>query len=147
MGEKPAELQREIEDLRREASFAVEELEHRLRRATDVQAQAEDHPYVAGAALLGLLAGIGFFSYRFVVNHREQSTPVARLRQRVASTAHSIERQAEYVDERRKPNMLKRVLWAMLSAGTVALAGLLAKRLMASLWTTAMHESPPDKTV
>jgi hypothetical protein len=145
MGQTPAELQREIEDLRREATFAVEELEHRLRRATDIQAQVEDHPYIAGGALLGLLAGIGFFSYRLVANRRRPATSVATLRQRVAGAVHKVE-QAKDVEGLGAPSMLKRVLWAMLSAGTVALAGLLAKRLAASLWMTAMHESPPDKT-
>jgi hypothetical protein len=42
---------------------------------------------------------------------------------------------------------LKRLMWALLVAGMMAAAGLLARRMSATIWRTAIGEAPPTENV
>jgi hypothetical protein len=41
--------------------------------------------------------------------------------------------------------MIKKLLWTVLTAGSLALAGLIARRVSTSLWQAVMHEAPPTE--
>jgi hypothetical protein len=43
--------------------------------------------------------------------------------------------------------MIKKLLWSGLAASMMALGGLLARRLSATVWRTAMREEPPTRSV
>jgi hypothetical protein len=43
--------------------------------------------------------------------------------------------------------MMKRVLWGVFVAVTLAAAGMLARRLCAAIWQTATGEEPPTSNV
>lgn len=43
--------------------------------------------------------------------------------------------------------MIKNLLWMALTAGTLALAGLVARRLASVIWEAVMREPPPTAKV
>ncbi|MFN0074339.1 MAG: hypothetical protein ACKVVP_22895 [Chloroflexota bacterium] len=45
-----------------------------------------------------------------------------------------------------EPSMLKKLIWTALTAGSLALAGIIARKLSVSLWQAVMHEEPPSAT-
>lgn len=47
----------------------------------------------------------------------------------------------------RSPSPIKQLLWMGLTAGMVALFGLLARRLSSGIWEAVMHEPPPTQRV
>lgn len=143
MGTTPSDIEREIADLRHETTRIVEELEYRTKRALDVQSQVRDHPYFAGGLLALILGTVSFLIYRVVEARRAQSAPAPQLGRRLRATTEEIGARLAELEHRRQASMLKRVLWAMFTAGMVALATLLTRRLSATLWSTAMREPPP----
>ncbi|HEX3244337.1 MAG TPA: hypothetical protein VHX16_02930 [Chloroflexota bacterium] len=42
-----------------------------------------------------------------------------------------------------EPSMVKKLIWTALTAGSLALAGIVARKLSASVWQAIMHEEPP----
>jgi len=166
MGETSADTQREIESLRDDIARTVEELERRTRRLVDLRAQAEAHPTALGVVGLGVLAGLGVVAYNAVSGYRESRRPVNRLKRRAGDVADEFGerwsrtreampyrlvrnyREDESVDtSRQEPGMLKKLLWMGLSAGAIALAGLLARRVSSTIWEMVMHEPPPTAKV
>jgi hypothetical protein len=66
--------------------------------------------------------------------------------------ARSAKARAEHGDAKlqatgREPDMIKRVMWGVLIAAMMAAAGLLARRLSATIWQTATGEEPPTRNV
>ncbi len=166
MGETSADTQREIESLRDDIARTVEELERRARRLVDIRAQAEEHPTALGVAGLGVLAGIALVAYNAVADYRENRRPVNRLKRRAGDVADEFgerwsrtreaipyrfvknSRGDEPVDaSRQEPGMVKKLLWMGLSAGAIALAGLLARRVSSAVWEAVMKEPPPTARV
>jgi hypothetical protein len=165
MGETSVDTQREIDSLRDDLSATVGELERRAKRAVDIKAQAQEHPAVVGLLGIGLLAGVAVLGYSAVNEYRESRKPVNRLRRRAGGVAEDVgerwerARQAapirisrrnedEAVDTpSQEPGMIKKILWAGLTAGIVALFGLLARRASSMLWETLMREPPPTSKV
>lgn len=49
--------------------------------------------------------------------------------------------------ERSNPSVVKKVLWAGLVAGMMALGGLIARRAATTVWRSVLNEEPPTKTV
>jgi hypothetical protein len=43
--------------------------------------------------------------------------------------------------------MMKRVLWGVLVATTLVVAGMVARQVSATLWRKTMHEEPPTERV
>jgi hypothetical protein len=51
------------------------------------------------------------------------------------------------VRSKEKPGMIKNLLWMGLTAGALAISGLLARRLCTAVWEAVMHEPPPTAKV
>jgi hypothetical protein len=170
MGQTSADTQREIESLRDELSATVAELERRARRVVDWRAQAQEHPAALSVVGLGLLAGVAVLAYNAVSEYRESRKPINRAKRRAGSMAGEVRdrwgrareampvqvsrrnrdgnREDESVDTTaQEPGMIKKVLWAGLTAGVIALFGLLARRASSALWQMIMKEPPPTAKV
>ena len=174
MGATASDTQREIEEIRKDVTSAVGELNRRLRGLTDVRAhaaRANENP----AALLGIgltAVGVaGLFAVRAIVESRRRQRPSERLKRTMLSAAEGLGEQWERAREalpldlhvggredgdgrghpvqiaRSEPSMIKKVLWAALAATMMAGAGLLARRLSAAVWRAAMAEDPPTASV
>ena len=167
MGETSADTQREIESLRNDISAAVEELERRARGLTDLKAQAEAHPAAVGVVGFGLLGGLAVLGANAVANYRESRKPVNRLKRRADELREEVGGRLSRTRERMpygvyvmrnrgdephdvaqsEPSMLKTLMWMGLTAGMVALFGLLARRASVMVWQTIMREPPPTSKV
>ena len=49
--------------------------------------------------------------------------------------------------ERSNPSVVKKMMWAGLVAGMMALGGLIARRASTTIWRSVLNEEPPTKTV
>lgn len=172
MGATSADTQREIEEIRKDVSSAVSELEKRLAHAASPKTYLElarENP----AAVLGLgvagLGVVGTMAARAVLAARQRNRPSERLRRTVHDVAEGLGEQLGRAreaipvglrigsadDERgteikltgSQPSMVKRLLWAALVAGMMAAGGLVARRLSATLWRQLMREDPPTASV
>jgi hypothetical protein len=168
MGETAVETRREIDQLRSEMTQLIEELEQRARLAADVRAQVAANPVVVGllgAALTSALGGTVFIALRSRQRKQEEEARIDHraaellglLRKHVKPPV-SVEIVTDDRDPRRRrerhrappardPGAIKKVLWAALTAGLMALATMLARRLTETVWERAMHEVPPEKVV
>jgi hypothetical protein len=166
MGETSADTQREIESLRERVSETVGELERRARRTFNLKAQAEAHPGAVSIVGVGLLGGIGLAAFNAVSGYRESRKPINRVRRRGREVADDLgerwtrtrdrlplqvyvtnDRKDDAVDTKQDPGILKTLLWMGLTAGTVALFGLLARRVSSAIWELVMREPPPTSKV
>jgi hypothetical protein len=174
LGATSADTQREIEEIRKDVSSAVGELEVRLIRAASPQTYLElarENP----AAVVGMgLAGLGVagaFLARAFVQARKRNRPAERLRRTVQDVAEGLGEQLGRAREvipvglrigtadadesggtqlqvtGSQPSMVKRLLWAALVAAMMAGGGLVARRLSAMLWRQLMSEDPPTASV
>lgn len=111
----------------------------------------------------GSLAGSAWLVYRVVSAYRERQRPSQRLQRRAQRAAeglgerledareafsHRLERrgrdgEAFMERSKREPGLVKKLLWMGLTAGLVALFGLIARRASARIWQSVMHEAPP----
>lgn len=162
MGETSAETKREIDALRYELTELVDELERRGRRTMDVRSQVAevtDRPAARGALAVGLgmaLGGVAYYTLTRAQERRRQKTDLrsrttnwfAQLRERIPVRVEVVSHELDdaHVTVQRERSMVKRVLWAAMSAGLVTLATVLARQLSRRLWERAMHERPPAKT-
>lgn len=167
MGETAAETQREIALIRADLDATLDELERRARRMVDVRAGAAEHPALVGAVAVGGLVLLGALSWRMVTGiqarRREERTLRGRTRRLAGDLAErwdistplarrgrDLERSTseESMQRRlRSPSPIKQLLWMGLTAGMVALFGLLARRLSSGIWEAVMHEPPPTQRV
>jgi hypothetical protein len=51
------------------------------------------------------------------------------------------------VVERSNPSVMKKMMWAGLVAGMMALGGLIARRASTTIWRSVLKEEPPTKAV
>ena len=108
-------------------------------------------------------------AYNAVSERRESRKPVNRVKRRARETAEEVGERWERTRDRlplrvtmknkegeevslsrstyQEPGMLKKILWAGLTAGVVALFGLLARRASSALWETIMREPPPTSKI
>jgi hypothetical protein len=137
---------------------------------------ARDNPAAVLGVGLGAVSLAGIAVARGVSDSRRQQRPSERLRRGVAGAAEELSETAHRAWEavpslpievrvgtrdakeseqartslraaRSNAGMLKRALWAGLVAAMMAGGGLLARRLSATIWRTAMGEAPPTKNV
>lgn len=177
MGETAADTRREIEEIRKDISSAVGELKRRVLRVVSPQTYlefAKENPAaVVGVGLAGVsIAGASFA--RSLAESRRQNRPSERLKRNALGAAESLSEgvqralaavpslpvevrlgthDAKDSDTKQltlkgsEPSMIKRTLWAGLVAVMMAGGGLLARRLSATIWRSAMGEAPPTKNV
>lgn len=101
--------------------------------------------------------------YNAVVDFRERRKPVNRIKRRAGELRDEVGGRLSRTRDsmpygvyvmrnpsneapdahRSDPGMIKTLLWMGLSAGMLAVAGILARRLTASIWQAIMHEPPP----
>jgi len=176
VGATAADTQREIDEIRKDVSSAARELRHRFLRATDtrnVSAAVEQHP----AALIGIGLGAvgigGAFAARALIERRRRRTPQERFKRAARDAAENLGERIEQVREslpslpfelhlggrggddeaatpiieRSNPSVLKKVLWAGLVAGMMAVGGLVARRASTTIWRSILKEEPPTKEV
>ena len=115
---------------------------------------------------MGLLAGVAVLAYNVVSDLRESRKPVNRARRRGRELAEELEerwsrtrdrlplqvsinaqRKDDAVDSKQNPGMVKSLLWMGLTAGSVALFGLLARRFSSAIWEMLMREPPPTAKI
>jgi hypothetical protein len=137
---------------------------------------ARENPAAILGVGLGAASLAGVAVARSIAESRRQNRPSERLRRGVMSAAEQLTETAQHAlaaipslpvelhvgtgdakdgsqqDLKLKvkgsnPSMVKRVLWAGLVAAMMAGGGLLARRLSATIWRTAMGEAPPTKNV
>ena len=133
----------------------------------DLKAQAEEHPAAIGVLGFGVLAGLAVVGYNAVANFRESRKPVNRLKRRASDVREDLGERLTRTRERMpygvyvmrnrgdepadahqgEPGFVKNMLWLGLTAGMVALCGLLARRVSAAIWQAVMHEPPPTSKV
>ena len=166
MGQTSADAQRELESVRADLSATLGELERRARHLTEMPARAGSSPVlrvvagVTGAGLVTLVA------YRAMAAYRERRRPSRQLQRRAEHLADdlgerwsrarhafplTVKRRDRVEDlmalPRQEPSRFKSLLWMGLTAGLVALFGLLARRASVAIWEAAMHEPPPTSNV
>ena len=179
MGATAADTKREIEEIRKDVSSAVSELQRRVLRVVSPGTYLEfarENP----AAMLGV--GLGAASLasvvvvRSIMESRRQNRPAERLKRTVRGAAEDLSETAHRawaavpslpVEVRigtgdakdsdkqgtnvqlpgSNPSMVKRALWGALVAAMMAGGGLLARRLSATIWRSAMGEAPPTKNI
>jgi hypothetical protein len=173
LGATASDTKREIEEIRKDVSSAVRELEERLAHAvsprTYLELARENPAAVLGIGLTGLGAA-GLVAARAVIEARRRNRPSERLRRTVHEVAEGLGDQlgrardsiptgfrfgTEDADEhspqiqltRSQPGMIKRLLWAALVAAMMAAGGLMARRISATIWRQAMREEPPTASV
>lgn len=143
MGETSTSVEREIDLLRRETTWIIDELEHRAKHAFDLRAQAADHRYVAAGVGVAVIAGIAAIVYgRRQPQHREA---FQRPRAIWGPLRWEAGERMRDVGEMKSKGMPKRVMWSMLAAVIVATAAFVAKRFSARLWEATFRERPPEK--
>jgi hypothetical protein len=164
VGQTSADIERELAEVRSSIATTVEELEWRARSVFDLKGQARDHPRLAAGAGALVLGGAVFTLSRALAERRAARRPVNRLRRRRDALAGELTRRLQQARDRtqdqteprnrgrrqnmnEQPNLIKTLLWMALTAGTVALAGLLARRVSSALWEAVMHEPPPTARV
>lgn len=137
---------------------------------------ARENPAALLGVGLGAASLAGVALARSIAESRRQSRPSERLRRGVMSAAETLTETAHQAlsampslpvevhlgtsaaqgskqqdvnlsVKGSKPNMLKRALWAGLVAAMMAGGGLVARRLSATIWRSAMGEAPPTKNV
>jgi hypothetical protein len=137
---------------------------------------ARENPAAILGVGLGAASLAGVAVARSIAESRRQNRPSARLRRGVMSAAEQITETAQHAlsaipslpvelhvgtgDAKgsnqqdlklnvkgSNPSMVKRALWAGLVAAMMAGGGLLARRLSATIWRTAMGEAPPTKNI
>lgn len=171
MGQTAAQTKREVDALRSEISEIVEELERRGRamvdvrsRVADVRSNVSDHPATAALVAVGVawtLGAVVVLAMRAAQRRRAEQTrldrramealemlserwPPARRGAEVAEMLRSRNGRRE-VRVGREPGLVRRLLWAGLTAALMALGSMLARRLSQSVWQRAMREQPPEK--
>jgi hypothetical protein len=179
VGATAADTKREIEEIRKDVSSAVSELQRRVMRAVSPQTYldfARDNPAALLGVGLGAVSLAGVAIARSVAESRRQNRPSERLKRTVLGAAESLTETAQHalaavpsfpvslqvgtsdakasekktVDLKvtgKDQGMVKRALWAGLVAAMMAGGGLLARRLSATIWRTAMGEAPPTKNI
>ena len=177
MGATAADTKREIEEIRKDVSSAVSELQRRVVHAVSPRTYlefAKENPAAIVGVGLGAISLAGIVLARSLAESRRQAAPSARLRRGVMEAAEQLgegvqhalaavpslpvevrvgTRDAKATEQQSTSSpgsdqgMLKRALWAGLVAVTVAGGGLVARRLSATIWRTAMGEAPPTKNV
>lgn len=97
MGATAADTQREIEEIRKDVSSAVDELRRRVTRTADVRTQArlqtrraKDNPAALAAAGLGVAGLGGVAAYRAVSEARRRRRPEERFKRSVRSAAEEL---------------------------------------------------------
>jgi hypothetical protein len=132
----------------------------------DLRAQAQRHPAPIAGLGLTTAAGLLAIGYAALSSYRRSRQPAARLERQASSWADELGRRWERAREAvpsqltarnkkgeemaaatRKPGLIKNLLWMGLTAATVALFGLLARRVSSGLWETVMREPPPTSKV
>jgi hypothetical protein len=177
VGATAADTRREIEEIRKDVSSAVGELKRRVLRVVSPQTYldfARDNPAaIVGVGLAGLSVA-GVVVARSAAETRRQNRPSERLKRNVFEAAEGISenvqrawaavpslpvevrvgtQDAKSSDTKElalkgsDPSMVKRMLWAGLVAVMMAGGGLLARRISATIWRSAMGEAPPTKNV
>jgi hypothetical protein len=165
VGETSAELERELVGVRDDISATVGELERRAKTAVDLKEQIYEHPALVGGTGLAILAGASLVAFRAVARQREARRPINRWRRRAYYLADDLGRMLDQtqgsleavrygndrervpVRSKEKPGMIKNLLWMGLTAGALAISGLLARRLCTAVWEAVMHEPPPTAKV
>ncbi len=122
---------------------------------------AEQNPIALALVGLGVVMGIAALVARGRRRAAEERQPAAVLRRTAQAAAEDVgeymerargsipfgirfgSRGAPVAVEKRDDSMVKKLLWMGLSAGSLALAGLLARRISAALWERALGEPPP----
>ena len=153
MDRTAADVQREIEELRKETTLLVSELEARARDATSVKSQVQHHPAIAagaGIAMLGGLAFSGYAVYERVKDERKPRIAVLPPEGRGGKIRETAGKEAGKVlpmqiKERGNDTMLKRVLFAALTAAAVTLATFMARRMVSTVWKKTMQETSPGE--
>jgi hypothetical protein len=174
LGATSSDTEREIEEIRKDVSSAVSELEKRLVHAASPKTYVElarENP----AAMLGLgVASLGVactMAVRAVLKARQKNRPAERLRRTVQDVAEGLGEQLGRAREAMpvvprigtssndddkgtditvtgsQPSMVKRLLWAALVAAMMAAGGLIARRVSATVWRQLMREEPPTASV
>jgi len=130
----------------------------------DLKGRVRERPAVVGGASLALLGGASLLTFRAVARHREARRPVNRWRRLAHQLVDELDRLDRTQDalevvryrdghgraparSKEKPGMIKKLLWMGLTAGTLALAGLLARRVSSMIWEIVMREPPPTAKV
>jgi len=179
VGATAADTKREIEEIRKDVSSAVSELERRVKRVASPGTYLEfarQNPAAIVGVGLGAVSLASVAIVRSIMESRRQNRPAERLRRSVRGAAEDLSETAQRAwaavpalpvevrigtgdakDSEKdgstvqlpgsNPSMLKRALWAGLVAAMMAGGGLLARRLSATIWRSAMGEAPPTKSV
>ena len=177
MGATASDTQREIEEIRKDVSSAARELRHRILRATDtrnVTTAVQEHPAALVGVGLGAAGIGGLFAARAIRERRRRQEPRERIRRAARAAAEGLGERIEQVREalpslpvevrfgtqgadgdggesapveRSDPSVVKKMLWAGLVAGMMALGGLIARRASTTIWRSTMGEAPPTKNL
>ena len=177
MGATAADTKREIEEIRKDVLSAVSELRRRVTRAVSPQTYlefAQENPAAIAGIGMGALSLAGIALARSVAESRRRNQPTERLRRNVMGAAEQLTEGVQQAwaampslpvevrvgtrdaNSSEKPEvtasggeqgMVKRILWAGLVAVMMAGGGLVARRLSATIWRSAMGEAPPTKNV
>jgi hypothetical protein len=177
VGATAADTKREIEEIRKDVLSAFGELKRRVTRAVSPRTYlefAQENPAAVVGVGLGALSVAGVALARSVAESRRRNRPTERLRRGVMGAAEQLSEGVQHAwaavpslpvevrvgtrdaDESEQPTavasgsdqgMFKRILWAGLVAVMMAGGGLVARRLSATIWRSAMGEAPPTKNV
>jgi hypothetical protein len=166
MGQTSADAQREIEFVRDDLAATLGELERRARGLIELPSRASASPAARAGAGFIVAAGVVLLVQRFIAANRERQSRSQQLQRQArklssglgdtfdqarAAFPYTIQRrdreESAMEMPRQQPSMGKSLLWMALTAGVVALFGLLARRVSAAVWQAVMHEAPPTRNI
>jgi hypothetical protein len=143
----------------------------------EARAAVTDHPAALVGVGLGAVGIGGALAARVIVERRRRRQPRERIKRAAQAAVESLGGRIEQVREalpslaalpvevrigtqgadagdadgatveRSDPSVVKKVLWAGLVAGMMALGGLIARRASTTIWRSVLGEEPPTKEV
>ena len=166
------EIRKDVSSAARELRLRILRL---IDTKKNVATAVEEHPAALVGVGLGAVGVGGLFAARAIVERRRRRRqPQERIRRAARAAAEGIGERIEQVREalpafpvevrfgtqgaegdggepapveRSDTSVVKKMMWAGLVAGMMALGGLIARRASTTIWRSVLKEEPPTKAV
>ena len=168
------EIRKDVSSAARELRHRILRATDTKTLTTNATTTVKEHPAALVGVGLGAVGIGGLFAARAIQERRRRQEPRARIRRAAHAAAEGLGERIEQVREalpalpfevhfgtqgadgdggepatieRSNPSMVKKIMWAGLVAGMMALGGLIARRASTTIWRSILNEEPPTKEV
>jgi hypothetical protein len=166
-------LRLEITDAASELDRRVTQMLDVRARADDLKSwtmrMVEERPKAVGGVGAGIALGVALLAASSVRSRKKKKTAAAKLaafqesahgeaarlietavaqaRGVLAASGSTLTNLAAVEPDKpvvqSEPSMIKKLIWTALTAGSLAIAGIVARKFSTSVWQAIMHEEPP----